>query len=265
MTVLLMADLTQMAWQSRKAGLSFSPVALLDAFLSATGPQGTLLVPTYNFDLRDGERYDPARTPPITGALAKAALAHPAFRRSRHPLHSFAVAGGGAASYLHAEDSSSFGAASVFALLHQARAIQVVLDLPLNKALTYVHHVEELERVPYRRWRTLHLTLPREQGGQQVRAFRRFQKRNGHSNDLHALAPLLQQAGVMQQLMVHGSKALVIDLSAAHELIATDIRLNSARSIHRFSWGLWARDLLRPIIKRGPSLSARSLENHVAD
>ncbi len=264
MTVLLMADLTRMAWRARKASAALTPIALLDAFLAAVGPTGTILVPTYNFDLQDGEPYDPDRTPPITGALGVAALAHPAFQRTGHPLHSFAVAGAQAEVHVKADDASSFGPDSVFALLRREHAIQVVLDLPLNDALTYVHHVEELEGVTYRRWRTVRIQEQGEQGPARMRAIRRFAKKPGHSNELHALEPLLLASGALHQRSVDGTAVMTVDLAAAHEVIATDIRMNASRHIHRFSWERWIRDILRPLLKRGSSRSAKALEPHAA-
>jgi len=264
MIVLLMADLTRMAWRARKARVDFSPGLLLDAFLAAVGPAGTILVPTYNFDLQDGETYDPACTPPITGALGVAALAHPAFHRTGHPLHSFAVAGAHAEDHVRADDPSSFGPSSVFALLRMESALQVVLDLPLNDALTYVHHVEELEGVPYRRWRSERIRVQGDHGLTRTHEIRRFAKKPGHTNELHALEPLLLAAGALQHVSVDGNAATTVDLAAAHEVIATDIRTNGARHIHRFSWERWIRDILRPFLKRGPSRSAKAIEPHAA-
>ncbi len=263
-TVLLMADLTRMAWRARRAGSRLGAELLLDAFLGAVGPAGTLLVPTYNFDLRSGEPYDPGHTPPITGVLGVAALAHPAFKRTPHPLHSFAVAGGGAQAFLEASDPSSFGPASAFALLRRNKALQVILDLPLNDALTYVHHVEELERVPYRRWRTVHLRVTGAADGPESRAYRQFAKKPGHSNRLHTLEPALVSAGALHTASLDGTEALIVDLAAAHEVIATDIRTNQARRIHAFSRERWLRDILKPLLGREPSRSARMLENHAA-
>jgi hypothetical protein len=163
-----------------------------------------------------------------------------------------------------ADDPSSFGPASVFALLRKQRTLQVVLDLPLNDALTYVHHVEELEHVPYRHWRTVRIQEQGEQGPARMRAIRRFAKKPGHSNELHALEPLLLASGALHQLTVDGTAVMTVDLAAAHEVIATDIRTNAARHIHRFSWERWIRDILRPLLKRGPSRSAKALEPHAA-
>ncbi len=265
MVVVLMADLTRMAWRSRRSGQAFSAAAPLDSFIHAVGPQGTVLVPTYNFDLRSGEAYDPLRTPPITGALGIAALAHPAFRRTSHPLHSFAVSGALADEFVQADDLSSFGPRSVFALLRERKAVQVALDLSLNDSFTYVHHVEEMEQVNYRRWERLMLHVSNGSGATVAKEFKRFAKRHGHSNVLHDLEPLLVSADVMRELNVDGTTALVIELDGAHAVVADDIRNNRARSIHHFSFDLWLRDTLRPFLRsRGASRSAKSLLPHAA-
>src|SRR5690606_29875017 len=80
--ILLMADVTRLAWSFRKANARFKPEDLIDAFLALLGPEGTLIVPTFNFDLQPGENFDLRRTPTITGALGNAALAHHAFART---------------------------------------------------------------------------------------------------------------------------------------------------------------------------------------
>ena len=67
--ILLMADVTRLAWNFRKENARFKPQDLIDAFLEQLGPEGTLIVPAFNFDLQPGESYDVQRTPTITGAL----------------------------------------------------------------------------------------------------------------------------------------------------------------------------------------------------
>jgi len=265
MTVLLMADLTRLAWKARLTGNPRPAVDLLDGFLSQLGGSGTLLIPTYNFDLLSDETFDVRRTPPITGALGVAALHHPAFRRTAHPFHSFAVAGAHADLYLQLNDPSSFGPASPFAVLHKDNAQLVALDLTLNDVLTTAHYAEEVERVAYRRWRTVNLHYIDAQDLRQLRAYKRFAKRPGHSNEMSALSPLLEQRGAMHAQEVDGHRLLRIDVRKAHDVVVQDIRMNNARNIHRFSWDRFVRDLLRSALRRDrPSRSARLLDAHAA-
>jgi aminoglycoside 3-N-acetyltransferase len=262
MTVLLMADVTRLAWQMRRAGGRFDPTGLLDAFLAALGPAGTLLIPTYNHDLREEEPYDIRRTPPITGALGVAALKHPAFRRTRHPLHSFAVAGGAAQTYLALDDASSFSSSSPFALLREHHAVLVTIDLSLNDAFTYAHHVEELEGVRYRRWRDLPIRYTDANGHEARRVFRRFAKRSGHGNAFTAMEPVLERSGALVRHKLEEHQGMMVDLAAAHELVVADIRENKARNIHWFSWNVWLRDMVRRSLPSpSPSRSARLLND----
>jgi hypothetical protein len=167
--------------------------------------------------------------------------------------------------FVQADDLSSFGPRSVFALFREHKAVQVALDLSLNDSFTYVHHVEEMEQVNYRRWERLMLHVSNGSGATVAKEFKRFAKRHGHSNVLHDLEPLLVSADVMRELNVDGTTALVIELDGAHAVVADDIRNNRARSIHHFSFDLWLRDTLRPFLRsRGASRSAKSLLPHAA-
>ncbi len=258
--VLLTADVTRISWLFRHRGARNAPRALLDAFLGAVGPEGTIVVPTFNYDLHSGESFDVRRTPTITGAFGQAALQHPAFARTANPLHSFAVAGHLKKEFLAAEDTSSFGERSPFALLRAHNFTLLGLDMHLNYALSYFHHVEELEEVPYRQWRTVTISYSSAKGISALRSFRIFAKRAGYANELSALAPRLIKVGAMTTGHLDGVGFLTVDLAKAHDEIANDIRSNKARSIVRFTFRNWLRDTWYAMLpKRSPSRSAQLL------
>lgn len=261
--IVLSADVTRLAWIFRRAGVKDVPRMLLDAFLSRIGTEGTLVIPTFNHDLRSGETFDPLLDAPITGAIATAALAHPLFTRTRHPLHSFAVAGRLQDRFMQLDDASSFSLGSPFALLRKEGFITVGLDMDLDYAFSYFHHVEELEQVPYRTWRDVDITYI-ERGVAAPRRFRSFAKRWGYANRLRDLAPLLEQAGAMVRSNLSGVRTLTVDLRAAHTVIEKDIRENKARSIVHFTWRNWLRDAWRSI-EPAPTRSrsaTRTQEDH---
>lgn len=259
--VLLTADLTRIAWLLRKSGVSQVPRNFLDAFLDQVGPEGTVVVPTFNYDLRDGERYDRLRTPTVTGALGQAALAHPAFERTAHPLHSFAVAGALKDRFLDAKDPSSFGSASPFALLREHRFILLGVDMALNYALSYFHHVEELEQVRYRRWRTIQINYSEGGNDPVEHSFQLYAKRPGFENELSRLQPLLEMAGALQTGKESGLSFLRLDHAKAHVVITNDIRSNNARSIVKWTFRNWVRDTLHQFTPAKPSRSAQLLSD----
>lgn len=258
--LLLTADLTRISWLLRRNGARKAPRTILDTFLVQVGSEGTIVVPTFNYDLRSGESFDPSRTPTITGALGQAALKHPAFARTINPLHSFAVAGKLKEEFLAADDTSSFGDRSPFAVLRAHRFTLLGLDMHMDYAFSYFHHVEELEAVPYRHWRTLTLACTGPDGMSTPRSFRLFAKRAGYANEISDLVPRLKEAEAMITGSVDGVGFLRVDLDSAHDVIAHDIRSNKARSIVRFTLRNWLRDVWYATFpKRSPSRSAQLL------
>lgn len=257
--LLLTADLTRVAWLLRKGGVAQAPRTFLDAFVDGVGPTGTLVVPTFNYDLKDGERYDSALTPPITGALGQSALVHPAFIRTAHPLHSFAVAGALKERFLSANDPSSFGPRSPFALFRAEHFVLLGIDMHLNYALSYFHHVEELEKVHYRSWRELKILYSADGDEAEERHYRLFAKRNGYENELSRLIPKLEAADVLTKGKEHGLTYLRVDLSKAHDVILNDVRTNRAGSIVKWTFRNWLRDTIHGMTPSEPSRSAQLL------
>ncbi|MGV3636595.1 MAG: AAC(3) family N-acetyltransferase [Flavobacteriales bacterium] len=256
--VLLSADITRIVWMHRRSGAAQVPTLLLDAFLDHLGPTGTLVLPTFNHDLRDGEPYDPQRTLPITGALSAAAIQHPAFVRTAHPLHSFAVAGREQHRFKALDDASSFSASSPFALFRSCGFKVIGIDMDLDYAFSYFHHVEELERVPYRRWKDYTIQFARN-GAVTRRTFRLHAKRWGYANRLRDLVPLLKDAGALETITIDDSRVILVDVARSHDVIVQDIRHNAARSIVHFTWRNWLRDLVNTMRPQPPSRSATQL------
>ncbi len=263
--ILLMADVTRLAWVFRRSRAKFHPDMLLDAFLQRIGESGTLVVPAFNYDLKSGESFDRARTPTISGALGQAALEDPRARRTAHPLHSFAVAGSLQGVFLASSDPGSFGPRSPFALLREHSFKLLAIDLPLEPAFTYVHHVEEMAKVNYRTQHRFHVRYTDVDGSTTDRVFELYAKRPGYVNSFTALEPILRAKGVMHEVEIDGVREIQIDLAAAHAVIEEDIRENSARSIVHFKLKWWLRDLLKPLIQgMRPSRSALLLGKDAA-
>src|SRR5690606_33369672 len=195
-------------------------------------------------------------TPTITGALGNTALDHRAFARTGNALHSFAVAGALQSEFLAVDPTSSFGMRSPFALLHEKAFRLIAIDMPLEPAFSYVHHVEERLNVWYRKLKKIPIRYTDHDGKVLDREFELFAKRPGFVNDFKELEPLLVNA--LEQRAIDGSNVLIVDLQKADPAIENDIRNNRARRIVRFSWKWWLRDLLRPLLKKSaPSRSAK--------
>jgi aminoglycoside N3'-acetyltransferase len=248
-TVVIMADVTRLAWRARRAGQRFNGADFLDGFVKAVGQGGTVLVPTFNFDLQNGDAFDVHRTRSISGALAQLALGHASFQRTGHPLHSFGVAGAAAPGLIATTPLSSFDRTSPFGLMHRQGAVLYGIDLPLDDLLTFAHYVEEQETVAYRRFSDLWIHHTDRNGTTQRRRFVRYTKKAGHINRFTPLESALIASGSLTYLKVAGSRVARIELAKAYDVIAGDIRTNGARGIHAFSWDLWLRDVVKGMLR----------------
>ena len=71
---------------------------VVDAFVEVLGPEGTLMVPTFNHGSRSAfddadEIYDPETTRSVNGAVTEAVRKRPEAHRSMHPTHPYAAIG----------------------------------------------------------------------------------------------------------------------------------------------------------------------------
>jgi aminoglycoside 3-N-acetyltransferase len=121
-----------------------TPNELIAALLKRLGPEGTLLLPLFNFDFTKGTTFDIRTTPSQMGALTEAGRAWPGAVRTGHPIYSFAAIGSRAEEFADVDNESGYGADSPFAMLRSMGGEIAVLDLPDQNSMTFYHHVEEM-------------------------------------------------------------------------------------------------------------------------
>ena len=149
-TLLVHSNIKRTLVEARREGLQITPMDILESFLEALGPQGTLLLPLFNFDFTTGLGFDLRTTPSQMGALTEAGRVYPGAVRTGHPLYSFAVIGHHAPLFQHIDNESGYGKDSPFALLHALDGKIAVLDLDDQASMTFYHYVEEMLGVDYR-------------------------------------------------------------------------------------------------------------------
>lgn len=122
---------------------------VIDAFLDALGPEGTWVVPTYSYTFTKAEVYDPAATPSDVGPVTELFRVRHGVRRSGDPLFSVAVLGPRGGEVIDDLPPDCFGADCVYDRLTRMGATIVNAGVGFRYA-TYIHHVEQHHRVPYR-------------------------------------------------------------------------------------------------------------------
>ena len=94
----------------------------INDLIQLIGKNGTILVPTYNWDFCKGKTYNFYRTPSSVGSLGNYVLNRKDFKRTRNPIYSFAVMGKDQHKICKLSPKSCFGLNSPFEYLIKNKA-----------------------------------------------------------------------------------------------------------------------------------------------
>ncbi len=231
-TVLIHSSIKRTLKRLLKAGFSVSADSALLSFREAVGPSGTLLFPLFNFDFTKGTPFDKRNTPSHMGALTEAARRAPDAVRTGHPIYSFAVLGAKSSCFRDVENFSAYGADSPFALLREMDGKIAVLDLPDQDSMTFYHHVEEMNEVPYRFHKVFEGDYIDLDGNTSRRRFGLFVRNleMGVETDVDRMGELLWQQGLYSgERHGVGSGLRVISARAMFDAVSEVIRTGRAK------------------------------------
>lgn len=245
--VIIASDITRLAMVSKRKEGSFVADKFIDSFQKQVGREGTLMIPSFNFNLRSGDEFSPVTTPPTTGALSLLAFHRSDFVRTRNPLHSFMVWGRMAGKLASLQNLSSFGKDSPFAVMKDCHAKMVFIGVKPADALTFTHYVEEDAGVTYRKYKNIRIRYFDEQNLSASKDFLLYAKRRGWTMRPDRLQQLLKQ-DLLKTRQINGIYASVLPLDKTYNLIYNDIRENNAKNIAAFDPGIFFKDLMKEIL-----------------
>ena len=243
--VLLSSDIMQLTFTAMRNGERFDRDAFLQAILDTIGEEGTLLIPTFNWDFCHGVAFDYHKTPCKTGTLGTVALRNPAFRRTQHPLYSFAVAGHDQQLLCDMENISSFGADSPFGYLETHHGKNILINLHYTDCFTFVHHIEEMCGVnSYRFPKTFTGQYIDQNGKESTRSYSMLVRSYELylETDLTLIGEKMEkprvgdgtsgiQAAAARLITLNDIPFRIVDLAAAAPIIEDDIRHNASRGL----------------------------------
>ena len=233
--VWLSSFITRVVVESKKNGECFDFNLFLDSILDVLGEEGTLLIPTFNWDFCHGVTFNYHTTKSQTGILGDKALEHPRFKRTQHALYSFAVAGKDQSMLCSLTNQSSFGADSPFAYLEKYHAKQVMMDVPENHLMgfTYVHFVEEKywQNIPYRYLKDFRGNYIDEHLQESYRTYTMLVRDLDLDVkvELNPLAEALTREGVLTSYKINNEYYTVVDLYNSTRIVTEDILTNKSR------------------------------------
>ncbi len=230
---LIASDITRlcdgMTKKETLEGLSY----LIDLLQEKTGPEGTLLFPTYNWGYCRGLPFDYQKTRSKTGALSQAALKRKDFIRTRHPIYSFAVWGRDAHKLFAMHDINSFKGDTPFRYLHENDGLMVMLDVKPSHCLTFVHYVEECCEVKYRFRKGFPSTYIDEYGKESKRTYYMFvrylDERSVETNPI--INTWLEDNNVIRKANIREIPVRILKFSEAYKLILNDIQKENSKHL----------------------------------
>lgn len=117
------------------------------------GDEGTIAVPTFNFEFCRGETFDRQHTPSEgMGAFSEYIRTLPDSVRSPHPMQSMAAVGARADEIADRDTAGAFDDGSSFDALLDYDAHLLMVGCDIN-AVSLVHWAEQRAGVPYRFWK----------------------------------------------------------------------------------------------------------------
>lgn len=226
-----------MLFDAKRAKVKPNLNDFIDGMLEAIGEDGTLIFPTYNWDFCKGIEFDYKNSPCMTGALGTAALTRSEFKRTKHPIYSFAVAGACQDILCSMDNKSSFGKDSPFNFFKEKNVINLIFDVVLKHSFTYVHYVEEMYgKTSYRYLKEFSADYIDESGNRSSRNYSML-VRKLEINVENTVDPIIDDfiaAGCMERLKINSSDVKKIYLGDTFDVIMKDIIDNNSKKICTF-------------------------------
>lgn len=235
--ILVSSDMRKLMINHMRRNETFDLQIFLEALTIVVGKNGTVLIPTYNWDFCKGKTFDYYRTPCKTGALGSAALKNKKFKRSKHPIYSFAIWGKDQDMLCSFDYSSSFGEDSVFAYLYKNKAKNLVIDIDVAHCFTFAHYVEETSgMVNYRYLKKFSAEYIDDQGKCEKKSYEMFVRNlDLEVTNVGPSENNLLDEGIGTVYEIDGSHFFVFGFEEAFYFILNDIRENASRKICRYN------------------------------
>ncbi len=207
-------------------GVEGGPETVIDALLQVLGVEGTLIMPTFNFDFCKGQPWDVRSTPSQMGAITNMVRENPEAKRVFHPIYSFAVLGKNAEYLTQERYKSSYGVNSLFAKLRQVDGKIMVVGLLYNDSMTFFHHVEEMEGVEYRYLKEFTGMVTDENGNAYEDTFSMLVRdlEDGVQTRVDPMGDLMEAAGIISVRKIGEAKVCLMKANEVYAFTAREMR-----------------------------------------
>lgn len=207
------------------------PRTVIEALLAALSPEGTLIMPAFNWvDFGEKKFYSQRTTKPQTGILSELFMNWEGCCRIYHPFHGFSLVGKWARELAQkVKNRSSFEASSLFGELHRRNAKIMLLGVGYRQGFSFFHYVEESVGVPYRKFITLSGKVEELDGTIRDIEIPYYGRASMNEEyDLEKIAPILEEGSrsVVLSTSIGMCPVKVVRAKEAYDLLAAALKKN---------------------------------------
>jgi aminoglycoside 3-N-acetyltransferase len=226
------SDIATLYYQCLSNNEAFDGNIFIDSIISKIGKSGTLIFPTYNWDFCKGEQFDYFDSVSKTGALTKIALKRGDFRRTKHPIYSFAVWGKNQGKLCNMLNKSSFGNDSPFAYFYQNNVKNLFIGVNLEDSGTFVHYVEEKVGVSYRYLKNFVSKYKDEFGRLSEKTYSMYVRDLDMDVQMKVnFDDIFMQSGIVKEYLINNIVFKILEMRPACDLVEKDILNNDSKNI----------------------------------
>jgi aminoglycoside 3-N-acetyltransferase len=204
------------------------PQTVVRALETALGTdvEGTLIMPTFNFDFNKGVPWDVRKTRSKMGALTEIVRMDPRAKRVFHPFYSFAILGKHAEMLGSLRYKSAYERNSVFGKLRDLDGKIMVIGLSYNNSMTFFHHIEQMEGIDYRFLKQFTGEVTDENGNTYTDTFEMLVRDmdKGVMTMVDPMGALMEQAGVIQSAKIGDADVKLMKANEVYEFTAREMK-----------------------------------------
>ncbi len=207
-------------------GVEGGPQDVIEALFDVLTPEGTLIMPAFNFDFNKGQPWDVRTTPSQMGIITEIARTDQRFKRVFHPIYSFSIAGKYAGELTGVRYKSSYERSSVFGRLRDLDGKIMVIGLSYNNSMTFFHHIEQMEGVDYRFIKYFTGEVTDENGKTWVDTFDMLVRDldKGVHTMVDPMGALLEERGVIQSRRIGDADVKLMKANDVYRITAVEMR-----------------------------------------
>lgn len=215
----------------------FDVNVFLESLMTKVGKEGTILIPTFNWDFCQGKVFDYTKTKSQVGALGNASLRRKDYKRTKHPIYSFCIWGRDKKKLCGIDPKNSFGKGTVFEYLIENDAKALIIDLPTMQGMTILHHVEQMIGVPFRfekEFTAGYIDCEGEFSESTYSMYVRDYSFNAEENTM-PMNHILESLNISETAFINGIPFRGVRLREMALILEMDIKYNNCRNIYTYS------------------------------